>query len=204
MVPWQGATAFPSVIRLPHLPTHSYASFSLLPLNLSSLVASKDWPCAYLLRQSAAMKSPLPPSIASSFSCIPSAVTCIRSQLEVSSSSVLSPSCYHYLCIPLRASSTHNLVKPALSLKSTSTMTKHNHKSSGVDRPDQKTNESPLEAQSRKEANFADIESKLPQRFTKSEMSFIDKGTSTELCHDEIQFDANVARDRLAWDSQPF
>lgn len=83
-------------------------------------------------------------------------------------------------------------------------MTKYNHKSSGVDRPDQKTNESPLEAQSRKEANFADIESKLPQRFTKSEMSFIDKGTSTELCHDEIQFDANVARDRLAWDSQPF
>lgn len=57
-------------------------------------------------------------------------------------------------------------------------MTNSSSKSAGVDRPDQNNHESPLEAQSRKEASFADIEAQLPKRFTKSEMSFIDKGTS--------------------------
>lgn len=80
-------------------------------------------------------------------------------------------------------------------------MTKSKGKSSGVDLLDQKINASPLEAQSRKEANFADIESKLPERFTKSDMSFIDKGTSKKPCCSASSHVANVFADRLAWDS---
>ena len=57
-------------------------------------------------------------------------------------------------------------------------MTKSKGKSAAVDGPDQKLNESLLEAQSRKEANFAEVEANLPKRFTRSDMSFIDKGTS--------------------------
>lgn len=57
-------------------------------------------------------------------------------------------------------------------------MTKSKGKSAAVDRHDKTTHESPLEAQSRKEASFADIEAQLPKRFTKSEMNLFDKGTS--------------------------
>ncbi|OAP65405.1 hypothetical protein AYL99_01377 [Fonsecaea erecta] len=47
-----------------------------------------------------------------------------------------------------------------------------------MDLTGQKVNESPLEAQSRKDADFESIEAKLPKRWSKTEMSFIDKGTS--------------------------
>lgn len=42
---------------------------------------------------------------------------------------------------------------------------------------EQKLNESPLEAEARKEGNFAEIESLLPKRFGRTEMGLIDKGT---------------------------
>ncbi|KIY03138.1 uncharacterized protein Z520_01605 [Fonsecaea multimorphosa CBS 102226] len=42
----------------------------------------------------------------------------------------------------------------------------------------QNFNESPLEAQSRKDADFESIEAKLPKRWSRTEMFFIDKGTS--------------------------
>lgn len=51
-------------------------------------------------------------------------------------------------------------------------------KSDLVDHAEEHTNESPMEAESRKTANFADVEAQLPQRYTKLEMSFIDKKTS--------------------------
>lgn len=51
-------------------------------------------------------------------------------------------------------------------------------KSARADRADQKLHETPLEAESRKEANFAEVESMLPKRFDRSEMGFIDKSTS--------------------------
>ena len=47
-----------------------------------------------------------------------------------------------------------------------------------MDLTGQKFNESPLEAQSRKDADFESIEAKLPKRWSKTEMFFIDKGTS--------------------------
>ncbi|KIW89383.1 uncharacterized protein Z519_10237 [Cladophialophora bantiana CBS 173.52] len=47
-----------------------------------------------------------------------------------------------------------------------------------MDLASQKVNESPLEAQSRKDGNFEEAEAKLPKRWSKTEMSFIDKGTS--------------------------
>ena len=54
---------------------------------------------------------------------------------------------------------------------------KRKSKSSKVDAVEQKVNESPLEAQSRKDGNFAEIESSLPDRFGSTEMGLIDKGT---------------------------
>jgi hypothetical protein len=55
-------------------------------------------------------------------------------------------------------------------------MSKSKSKTANADRVDFK--ETPLEAESRKEANFAEVEAKLPKRYTRTEMSFIDKGTS--------------------------
>ncbi|KAK5314829.1 hypothetical protein LTR20_002154 [Exophiala xenobiotica] len=57
-------------------------------------------------------------------------------------------------------------------------MPKSKGKSTQVDRADQSLHETPLEADSRKQANFAEVEAKLPKRFDRSEMGFIDKGTS--------------------------
>ncbi len=46
---------------------------------------------------------------------------------------------------------------------------------------EQKPNETPLEAEARKEGSFADIESQLPTRFGRTEMGLIDKGTGMPL-----------------------
>ena len=56
-------------------------------------------------------------------------------------------------------------------------------KSSAADALEQKLNESPLEAETRNNGNFADIEAKLSDRYSKDEMSFIDKGTGLLLPH---------------------
>jgi hypothetical protein len=50
-------------------------------------------------------------------------------------------------------------------------------KSSTVDAIEQKGNETPLEAQTRQDGNFAEIESILPKRFGWTEMGLIDRGT---------------------------
>lgn len=63
-------------------------------------------------------------------------------------------------------------------VRPSSNMSKSSGKSTHVDQVEQKMHETPLESESRKEANFAEIEAKLPKRYTRSEMSFIDKSTS--------------------------
>lgn len=42
-------------------------------------------------------------------------------------------------------------------------------------------NETPFEAESRTTANFGEIESQMPARFSGSEVSFLDKASSTYL-----------------------
>lgn len=81
-------------------------------------------------------------------------------------------------------------------------MIKSSGQSAGVDRLDQNNHESPLEAQSRKEASFADIEAQLPKRFTKSDMSFIDKSTSKKFRLHQPKSVPNLINNRLAWNSQ--
>ncbi|KAI1625498.1 hypothetical protein EDD37DRAFT_389930 [Exophiala viscosa] len=63
---------------------------------------------------------------------------------------------------------------------------------------EQIANESSLEAESRKAANFADVEAKLPQRYTKVEMSFIDKKTSILGSHNPFGKKANPKK-YLVW-----
>lgn len=50
-------------------------------------------------------------------------------------------------------------------------------KSSSMDAYKPPVRESPLEAQTRQDGNFADVESLLPKRFRRTEMGLIDKGT---------------------------
>lgn len=57
-------------------------------------------------------------------------------------------------------------------------MSKSKGKSARLDQADQESHESPLEAQSRREANFEEVEAKLPKRYIKTEMGLIDRGTS--------------------------
>ena len=54
---------------------------------------------------------------------------------------------------------------------------KHKDKPSAMEQAEQKVNESPLEAQSRKDGAFVGVESMLPKRYSRTEMSWIDKGT---------------------------
>ncbi|KIW11340.1 hypothetical protein PV08_10640 [Exophiala spinifera] len=77
-------------------------------------------------------------------------------------------------------------------------MGKSRARSARVDRADQKLHETPLEAESRKEANFAEVESKLPKRFDRSEMGFIDKSTSI-LGHRNPFGKKATPKDNIVW-----
>jgi hypothetical protein len=54
---------------------------------------------------------------------------------------------------------------------------RNKQKSTTMDAVDQKPNATPAETQARQDANFAEIESRLPKRFRRTEMGLIDKGT---------------------------
>ncbi|ETI24932.1 hypothetical protein G647_04302 [Cladophialophora carrionii CBS 160.54] len=72
------------------------------------------------------------------------------------------------------------------------------HKSSAMETVEQKPNASPAEAQARQEANFADIESRLPKRYRRTEMGLIDKGTA--LLGSKNPFGKKAtAKDNVVW-----